>query len=269
MRLRHGSDQRLRDRVALVTGAGGTVSIGRSIAIRLAEEGARIAVLDIDASGAEKVAGEIRAGGGVALGIGCDVTVLRQCEAAAAQVAQAWDGRIDILVNNAAAIRGALAGQGRRPFDEWTVDDWDYQFDVNVRGQWFCARAVVPYMKARRYGKIINLASSSFFEGVTGLIHYTSSKGGVIGFTRALGKELGPLGIRVNALAPGFTLTEVNPGSGPEDAEIADMQRRAQALDQRNELPEDLTGPAFFLASEDSDFMTCQTILVDGGRSMW
>jgi 3-oxoacyl-[acyl-carrier protein] reductase len=140
--------------------------------------------------------------------------------------------------------------------------------DVNLRGMWFCARAFVPPMKTRGYGKIINVTSSTFWEGVGGFIHYTSSKGGVIGFTRALGRELGEFGIRVNALAPGYTMTDAQTEHSAAHPEHQAAMREQRAL-ARDEEAADLAGPAFFLAGDDSDFMTCQTILVDGGRSMW
>ena len=259
-----GSPGRLEGRVAIVTGGGGTNSIGRAICLRYGKEGARVAVLDIDSSGAARVAGEIVEAGGMALPVTCDITDLEQCKAAAKQVAEAWNGRIDILVNNAAFFGGMGAW---RPFDEWTVDDWDKMQDVNVRGMWFCAQAVFPYMKAQGYGKIINLSSSTFFEGVPGFIHYTTSKGGVIGFTRSLGKELGEYGIRVNAIAPGFTLSDAQLELTKDSPEWYAHNRDRQALHERNEVPEDLAGPAFFLASPDSDFMTCQTLLVDAGAT--
>jgi 3-oxoacyl-[acyl-carrier protein] reductase len=256
---------RLHDRVAVVTGGGGERSIGRAICQRYGQEGARVAVLDIDTEGAAATAALIREAGGEALAVSCDVRHLEQCEAAAARVAAEWGGRVDILVNNAAWLKGVVW----QPFDQWSVEEWDRMLEVNLRGMWFCARAFVPYMKARAYGKIINLTSSTFWEGVGGFIHYASSKGGVIGFTRALGRELGPFGIRVNALAPGYTATGAQAKHVAEQAEFAESMRQLRALSGRDELPEDLAGPAFFLASEDSDFMTCQTILVDGGRSMW
>jgi 3-oxoacyl-[acyl-carrier protein] reductase len=136
---------------------------------------------------------------------------------------------------------------------------------VNVRGMWFCAQAVFPYMKAQRYGKIINLSSSTFFQGVPGFIHYTTSKGAVVGFTRSLGRELGEFGIRVNAIAPGFTLSDAQLELTRDYQDWYKTNRERQALGERNEVPEDLAGPAVFLASPDSDFMTCQTLLVDGG----
>jgi 3-oxoacyl-[acyl-carrier protein] reductase len=257
-----GSGRRLEGKVAVVTGGGGSSSIGRAICLRYGREGARVAVLDINVEGAEKVAKEMVAAGGTALGLGCDVTNLDQCKAAAKRVAEAWNGRIDILVNNAAFFGGMGAW---RPFDEWTVEEWDRMQDVNVRGMWFCSQAVFPYMKAQGYGKMINLSSSSFFQGVAGFIHYSTSKGGVIGFTRSLGRELGAHGIRVNAIAPGFTVSDAQLGLTKDFPDWYTENRERQALHERNELPDDLAGPAFFLASEDSDFMTCQTLLVDAG----
>ena len=257
-----GAPKRLQERVAIVTGGGGTNSIGRAICLRYAAEGAKVAILDVNAEGAARVAEEINAAGGTAMAIPCDITDLPQCEAAAKVVADAWTGRIDILVNNAAFF--GTMGQWR-PFNEWTADEWDKMHNVNVRGMWFCVRAVFPYMKAQKYGKVINLSSSTFFEGVPGFIHYTSSKGGVIGFTRSLGRELGEFGIRVNALAPGFTLSDAQLELTKDARDWYEVNRDRQSLKERNEVPEDLAGPAFFLASEDSDFMSCQTLLVDGG----
>jgi NAD(P)-dependent dehydrogenase (short-subunit alcohol dehydrogenase family) len=263
MQMKPQSDQRLAGRVAVVTGVAHERGIGRAISLRYAEEGARLALLDLDGEGAGRVADEIVAAGGAAAGIACDITDLAACEAAAARVGEAWDGRVDILVNNAAVVD--LVWQ---PFDEWTVDEWDQLLSVNLRGMWFCARAFVPLMKARGYGKIINVTSSTFWEGVGGFIHYTSSKGGVVGFTRALGRELGEFGIRVNALAPGYTMSDAQSRHVAAHPEHAVAIRARRAI-RRDELPEDLAGPAFFLASEDSDFMTCQSLLVEGGGSMW
>ncbi len=259
-----GAAQRLNERIAVVTGGGGANSIGRAICLRYAREGARVAVFDINAAGAAQVAEEIEEAGGTALPVVCDVTDLDQCRAAAKRVAETWNGRIDILVNNAAFFGGMGAW---RPFDEWSTEDWDKMQIVNVRGMWFCTQAVFPYMKAQGYGKIINLTSSSFFEGVPGFIHYTTSKGGVIGFTRSLGKELGQFGIRINAIAPGFTMSDAQLELTKDYPEWYQHNKEKQAFHERNEIPEDLAGPAFFLASPDSDFMTCQTLLVDGGAT--
>ncbi len=256
---------RLTDKVAIVTGGGGKNSIGRVISHRLAAEGARVAILDINAVGAEMVAGEIQAWGGVAMPVACDLVDQAQCERAVKLVADTWNGRIDILVNNAAFF--GTIGQVR-PFNEWTVEEWDTMQAVNVRGMWFCAMAVFPYMKAQGYGKMINLTSSTFFEGVGGLIHYTTSKGGVMGFTRCLARELGEFGIRVNALAPGFTVSDAQISLSANEPQWYDINRTRQSLCQRNGVPEDLAGPAAFLASGDSDFMTGQTLVVDGGLNM-
>jgi 3-oxoacyl-[acyl-carrier protein] reductase len=267
VKLKHQEARRLKGRVAIITGGGGTNSMGRSIGIRFAEEGAKVAVTDIDGPSAVSVAQEIEAGGGTAVAITCDVTDLAQCEAMAKQVAETWDGKIDILMNNAGAFKGVICHW--KPFSEWTPAEWDHTMAVNLRGMWFCARAVVPYMTPQKYGKIVNMSSASLFEGAPGLIHYVSSKAGVVGFTRALGKELGQFGIRVNAIAPGYCMTEGGIELSMGNQEFLDARRMSQALSERNGLPDDIAGPALFLASEDSDFMTCGTILVDGGGSMW
>jgi 3-oxoacyl-[acyl-carrier protein] reductase len=254
--------------VALVTGAGGTNSIGRAIALRFAQEGARVGVLTLHAPTAMRVVGDIEEAGGSAIPLTCDVTDLDQCRTSAKQLADAYGGKIDILVNNAAAPRVVPSQTGLRLFDDYTIEEWDRAQDVNLRGMWFCAQAVFPYMKPQGYGKIINMSSSTFFEGLRGFIPYVASKGGIIGFTRALARELGEFGIRVNALAPGFTLTESNAGEGPSYLAHCDHARELQCLHERNELAEDLAGPAFFLASRDSDFMSGQTLVVDGGLNM-
>ena len=263
MRMNAPGDRRLDGRVAVVTGAAQERGIGRAVCLRYAQEGARVAVLDVDEAGAGRVAAEIVAAGGQSMGIGCDVTDLAACEAAAARVAGEWDGRVDILVTNA-----AIADLDWQPFDKISIEEWDQLLDVNLRGLWFSARAFVPYMKVRGYGTIVTIGSATLWEGVAGFIHYSSAKGGVVGFTRALGRELGPFGIRVNALAPGYTMTEASSAHCAAHPEHAEMIRSRRAL-QRDELAEDVAGPAFFLASADSDFMTCQTILVEGGGSMW
>jgi 3-oxoacyl-[acyl-carrier protein] reductase len=269
MELKPAVAQRLRGKVAIVTGGGGTNSIGRSISIRFAEEGAKVAVADIDTASAAAVTKEIIGGGGTAITVPVDVRDLASCETMAKQVADTWGGKIDILVNNAAAYKGFMAKTGFKPFNEWTPEEWDQMHSVNLKGQWFCARAVFPYMKPQGYGKIINMASCSFFEGIPGFIHYISSKGGVIGFTRGLGQELGEFGIRVNAIAPGFVLTEASYDLTAANPGFRDVRREAQSIKERNVMAEDLAGPAVFFASGDSDMITCQTLLVEGGGSMW
>jgi 3-oxoacyl-[acyl-carrier protein] reductase len=267
MKLKHPEAQRLKDRVAIVTGGGGTNSFGRSISIRFAEEGAKVALTDVGGQSAAPVVDEIRDGGGTAMAITCDVTDLAQCEAAAKEVADEWEGGADILVNNAGAFKGFVTGW--KPFYEWTPEEWDHSMAVNLRGMWFFARAVFPYMRERGYGKIVNVSSATFFEGAPGVIPYASSKAGVIGLTRSLGKELGSFGIRVNAIAPGYCLTEGGIQLSCGNQEFLDGRRMNQALSERNGVAQDVAGPVLFLASEDSDYMTCGTILVDGGGELW
>jgi NAD(P)-dependent dehydrogenase (short-subunit alcohol dehydrogenase family) len=168
-------------------------------------------------------------------------------------------GKVDILVNNAAIYDGLK----RKPFYEIDPDEWDLVMRVNVKGAFLCTRGVFPYMKNQGYGKIINIASEVFFTGSHGFAHYVASKGGIIGMTRALAIELGPHGIRINCVAPGFTDTEASRG-------IADVTKYDTSKTPLGRVvkPEDLTGAALFLASPESDFITGQTILVDGGRVM-
>jgi NAD(P)-dependent dehydrogenase (short-subunit alcohol dehydrogenase family) len=254
--------QVLKDRVAIVTGGGGDPSIGRSIAIRMAEEGAKTAIFDIDLAGAQKVAAEIVAGGGEALACGCDVTDVAAIAAGVDAMTAAWGRRIDILVNSAAWYKGM---GGFKPFDEWTEAQWDKMMAINVKGSWNMAKAVAPLMKERHYGKIINVASDCFLIGVPGFIHYISSKGAVIGLTRGLAKELGEFGIRVNSLAPGYTMTEESIIQTQSRPGWADVMKDQQALRERNQQPEDLAGPVVFLASADGDFVTAHTLVVNGG----
>jgi NAD(P)-dependent dehydrogenase (short-subunit alcohol dehydrogenase family) len=224
-----------------------------------------VGVASTDGRTAGLVVDEIVRAGGEAIAIACDVSSYDQCEAAATLLAKTYGGRLDILINNAATFRGPSGGYHPRPFDEWTIDEWDHMLDVNLRGMWFCVRAVHPYMKERRYGKVVNVGSSTFWEGVPGLVPYIASKGGVIGLTRALARALGPDGIRVNTLAPGYTLTETNLKQPGDHSQMLERIRSGQCLNDRNAVSDDLAGPALFLASPDSDFVTGQTLLVDGG----
>ena len=244
---------RLEGTVVVVTG--GAAGLGRTFACGVAAEGARVVVADI--ADPQPTVTEIATRGGDAIGVACDVSreddTLRLAAAAAGRY-----GRIDVLINNA-AIYGTLT---RRPFTEIPVEEWDRVMAVNLRGLFLCARAVFPAMKAQRKGKIINIASGGFFKGVPHYIHYTTSKGGVVGFTRSLARELGEFGIRVNAVAPGFTPTGANDANLPAADKEANIRSR---MLKRVEVPADLIGTIVFLASDDSDFITGQTIAVDGG----
>jgi NAD(P)-dependent dehydrogenase (short-subunit alcohol dehydrogenase family) len=244
---------RLSDKVVIVTG--GASGMGRAYAVGLAGEGASLVVADIvDPQDTVK---EIAMKGGQSLGVVCDVSrepdTLRLAAAAVDRF-----GRIDVLVNNA-AIYGTLK---RRPFVEIPVEEWDSVMAVNLRGLFLCARAVFPAMRAQGKGKIVNISSGGFFKGVPHYLHYTTSKGGVVGFTRSLARELGDFGIRVNAVAPGFTLSGANEAHLPIEDQEANIRTR---MIKRAEVPADVIGTIVFLASDDSDFITGQTIAVDGG----
>ena len=247
---------RLRDRVVIVTG--GAKGIGRVYCQGLAAEGAKVVVADV--ADPKPTVKEVEAAGGQALGVECDVAREEDTRRLATETVARF-GRIDVLVNNA-AIYGTIK---RRPFMEIPVEEWDRVMAVNLRGLFLCARAVFPTMKAQGKGKIINIASSTFFKGVPHYIHYTTSKGGVVGFTRSLARELGEHGIRVNAISPGFTLSGDNEANASEESKEANIQAR---MLRRAEVPADLVGTLVFLASDDSDFITAQTILVDGGGSV-
>jgi 3-oxoacyl-[acyl-carrier protein] reductase len=237
---------RLKDKVAIVTGA--AKGLGREFSIGMAKEGAKImAVTRKDLANLEKTVKEIEASGGVAKAFQADVSIEKDAI------------KIDILVNCAAIYDGLV----RKSFTEIDPNEWDQVMAVNVKGPWLCARAVFPYMKQQGKGKIVNLSSEVFFTGSHGFIHYVSSKGGVIGLTRALAIELGPHNININAVAPGFTDTEAS-------RHLADVNKYdvSKTPLKRLEQPNDLLGAVVFLASDESDFITGQTILVDGGRAM-
>ena len=250
---------RLKDRVAIVTGA--ARGIGQAYCLALARQGAKIVAADI-LSCTETVA-TVREAGGEALGMTVDVADTRSTEAMAAQTVQRF-GRLDILVNNA-AVYGGLK---RTPFEQITEAEWDRVMAVNVKGIWLCCKAVVPVMKQQGHGKIINISSDTIWMGVPLFLHYVASKGAVFALTRALARELSGTGIAVNAITPGYTLTEA--AQGLADPETV-ARLRASVVDQqiikRPEEPADLTGTVVFLASEDSDFITGQTINVNGGAT--
>jgi 3-oxoacyl-[acyl-carrier protein] reductase len=245
-------------RTVIVTGGG--KGIGKVYAQEFAKAGARVLAADIDEAAAKAVAAELAAGGLEALGIGVDIAD-EQSVTSMTKAALDRFGVIDVLINNA-SLMSVLP---RRSWLEIPVDEWDRVMAVNLRGMFLCCRAVFPTMKARQRGKIVNISSSRFFEGSPNRLHYTTSKAGVIGFTRALAREVGEFGITVNAVAPGLTAsdTQVQSTSGNYLA----ARSSGRAID-RVQTPDDLVGAVMFLSSPASDFMTGQTLLVDGGKMM-
>jgi NAD(P)-dependent dehydrogenase (short-subunit alcohol dehydrogenase family) len=242
---------RLEGRVAIVTG--GARHIGAAYCRRLAEEGAAVVIADIldDA----RVAEEIRSKGGHALSLRVDVSNEEDTNRMALETVKAF-GRIDILVNNAAIFINIQ----RHPFYEITAEEWDRVSAVNIKGPFLCAKAVFPKMKEQWSGKIINISSSTAYWGTPSFLHYVASKAALIGMTRALAREVGEFGICVNAIAPG--LVEHEGQTAPKA--LTELQLKARSI-KRLQTPEDLLGTLIFLASSDSDFMTGQTIVVDGG----
>jgi 3-oxoacyl-[acyl-carrier protein] reductase len=247
--------KRLEGRVAIVTGGGH--GIGKAYARRLAEEGAAVVIAELDGAAAERVAAQV---GGLALRT--DVAEEASVAEMARRTAERY-GRIDILVNNAAIF--ATVPMSRAPFDQIEPAEWDRMMAVNLRGTWLACRAVVPQMRKQRYGKIINISSGTALKGSASRIHYVTSKAGIIGFTRTLAMEVGRDNICVNCIAPGSTLSEEN----ADEALIKYRQAAASARAlQRMQRPEDLVGAVAFFASSDSDFITGQTLVVDGGAHM-
>jgi NAD(P)-dependent dehydrogenase (short-subunit alcohol dehydrogenase family) len=245
---------RLVGQVAIVTGA--AQGIGATYAKALAAEGAKVTLADI--LDTAPVAETIRRNGGDVLPLQGDVTSEPAVKAMVAETLRAF-GRIDILVNNAAIF----AQLSPKPFEEIPLAEWDKVMLVNVRGSFQCAAAVLPQMRKQRSGKIINIASGTVFRGIPNMAHYVTSKGAVIAMTRALAREVGNDGICVNTLAPGLTASEGLVGTRHWN-EMRDIIINARSL-KRDERPEDLIGALIFLASSDSDFMTGQCLVVDGG----
>jgi NAD(P)-dependent dehydrogenase (short-subunit alcohol dehydrogenase family) len=250
--------ERLKGRVAIVTGAG--QGIGFAYAKALAAAGAAVALCDLNDPSA--AAGEIAANDRRAIGAKVDV-----CDAkAVADFVQRTItdlGPVDILVNNA----GIFTALSLKPFSEISSEEWDRVMAVNVRGSFECAKAVTPGMCQRGYGKIINISSGTVFKGAPMLAHYVASKGAVIALTRSLARELGRDGVRVNCIAPGLIMSEGVAANSDYDEAYVGTNIASRAL-KREAMPDDLLGTLVFLASADSDFITGQTIVVDGGSVM-
>jgi NAD(P)-dependent dehydrogenase (short-subunit alcohol dehydrogenase family) len=241
----------LEGKVAIVTG--GRRGIGRAISDGLAAEGAKIAILDV--IGAEEAAVAYDGGLGLTGDVSSESDTLRMVEAVASHF-----GRIDILVNNAAIF----ATLKMKPFTEIALDEWKRVLEVNVGGVFLMCRAVVPHLRQQGGGKIVNISSGSFFRGVPFMLHYVTSKAAVVGLTRALARELGRDNICVNAIAPGYTITQATLEQDEAHVRVGSASIDARAF-PREQRPEDIVGSALFLCGPGSDFVTGQTFAVDGG----
>lgn len=248
--------KRLEQRIAIVTGAG--QGIGRAIALGLAREGARVVIAEVNEESASTVKNEIEAGGGRALVIRTDVSNEISVRAMAKKSSEEF-GRVDILVNNAGIFPTSSV-------EEMREEDWDRVIGTNLVGAFLCSRAVVPKFLEQGTGRIISLTSGRAFQGAKNGAHYAASKAGIIGFSKSLALELAPHGITVNVICPGITDTAQPRGHQTEEQMYAQGQRIPLG---RIGQPEDLVGPAVFLASDAAAFVTGQTILVNGGSIMW
>jgi 2-hydroxycyclohexanecarboxyl-CoA dehydrogenase len=243
-------------RVALVTGA--AAGIGAACSIRLAQEGIAIGVLDLDAERCAGTVEAIKAAGGKAIALGADVSNREQVKAAVAKLRDAL-GPITVIVNNA-GITGFV------PFEEIDDEQWDRMYAVNVRGTVTVTQEVLPDMKAAHWGRIVNISSSSAQTGAVNMAHYSSSKGAIITLTRSLAQELGPMGITVNNIPPGSVMNTIMSEANKKHFQIPADTLRATLPVRRQGEPEDIANACAFLVSEASDYITGQTIGVNGGR---
>lgn len=241
---------RLRGKVALITGAGG--DLGRGMALRFAEEGAKVMVNDKNLGKAQETVDLVTKKGGVAAPNGADLTKAEEVKEMVGQVIREW-GRLDILVNNAGDIRDAL-------LTKMSDEDWDFVVDLNLKASFLCARAVAPHMIERGYGKIVNISSMAY-KGNIGQTNYVAAKAGVVGLTQALGLELARYGINVNCVAPGLIDT---PKARTLDKKVRDILVKKTPMRRMGEII-DISNAVLFLVSDESKYITRQTIHVSGG----
>jgi NAD(P)-dependent dehydrogenase (short-subunit alcohol dehydrogenase family) len=254
MEKRRMEKMRLKDKVAIVTGAGR--GIGEAIALLFAEEGANLVVNDVNEADAKSTAEKIKGRGRQARSVIGSVTVQGVVQRMVATAVQEF-GTLDILVNNAGIIRDAR-------LHKMTEEQWDRVIEVNLKGAFLCTQCAARVMREKGYGKIISL-SSAMWKGNPGQLNYSAAKAGIIGLTRTAAKELGPKGIKVNAIAPGLILTDMLKSTPP--AILEQMQKNLATTVPLNRLglPRDVANVALFLASEESSYVTGEVISCDGG----
>lgn len=257
--LPNGRNFDVAGRVVIITGGG--QGIGREYARQFAAAGAVSIIADINARNAESVAAEIVQSGGRAYAFHVDVSDASSVQALVDEVVKTC-GRVDVLINNA----GIFATIKMRPFEEIPLEEWDQVLRVNITGCYLMARAVAPVMKAQRWGRIINITSSSVPLGLRNYLHYVTSKSALIGMTNAMARELGGFGINVNCIQPGATFTEI-----PRETVTDEARKRitSQQCIPREEVPMDLVGIVIFLCTEAASFITGQTLACDGGMTHW
>lgn len=241
---------RLRGKIAIITGAGG--DLGRGMALRFAEEGAKVMVNDKNLGKAQETVDLVTKQGGVAAPNGADLTKAEEVKEMVGQVIKEWE-QLDILVNNAGDIRDAL-------LTKMSDEDWDFVVDLNLKASFLCARAVAPHMIERGYGKIVNISSMAY-KGNIGQTNYVAAKAGVVGLTQALGLELARYGINVNCVAPGLIDT---PKARTLDEKVLDILVKKTPMKRMGEII-DIANPVLFLVSDESKYITRQTIHVSGG----
>jgi NAD(P)-dependent dehydrogenase (short-subunit alcohol dehydrogenase family) len=247
---------RLEKRIAIVTGAG--QGIGRAIALGMAREGAALVIADLDEANAGAVGREIERVGGKASALYTDISNEGSVRGMIDHTLNEH-GHVDILVNNAGIFPTSSV-------EEMAEEEWNRVIGTNLIGTFLCSRAVVPHLLTQRSGRIISLTSGRAFQGARHGAHYAASKAGIIAFSKSLALELAPYGITVNVICPGITDTAQPRGHQTEEQIYAQGQRIPLG---RIGQPEDLVGPAIFLASDAAGFITGQTILVNGGSIMW